>query len=276
MYLFLDESGEQKTPIEYKKDSHTEFFFTFSILLIEDRESKSLIEKIVVETREKICNEHLKRGWRLPKELAKGELKGRILKKFPSIETEFFQSIADPMIKCCIYSMLIDKRELQQPLPEMEKRERRIAWFFRFLFLDTFVPPKSQQVMMLQVDLRDETRTSEGRWRFNKMLRDSYKNKMREVNRERLKEKLSKYGDEAKAPVLTRLLIAHVDSVRQPALQAADVFAHFGYRKLQLFKRDDLILDDRLREERNRWTSLKKIIRPKIAVWREPKFLTYR
>lgn len=283
MYLYLDESGEHKTPIAWKKalkPQHTEFFFVFCILVIEDKKSKFILEDLVAKTTQELSDYYIKRGLNLPKTLEMGELKGRILKRVPAIETGFFEKIAEPEIKCGIYMMLLDKRRLKQPLPEMDKRERRVAWFFRFLLLNVFAPPKKQKVMMLLIDSRPETETPEAKFNFNKMVRDMYKNKMRAVNLKRLKKKVlryRRYGKKFTPPVGTKLLIAHVDSKRHLCLQAADVLAHFGHTKCMLFGNVDANFaePDKLARHKERWLKLHEIIDPKIAVWREPQFLSF-
>lgn len=265
----------------------------FSILLIEDKKSKSTISQAVSRAIVDLRKHHP--GCMNNSDKRIDELKGsKELQDCPDVRLRFFKRISKKS-NYRIYTVILDKRRIQQKLP-INYMERYSMLFLNIL---TAIPiPKDQKWITMIVD-------SQARAEPTQPLKVRYASKSKrlrqksiragDINRRNqftnmitytFKQVLKKHG--------THLAVWHVRSKDDRCIQAVDVVVNFFYQRLNLYEKrlhlfHRLSPSDRhpgrllknkqwqeIEKERTSWFESYEVIKPHIKLIRKPRHLLRR
>jgi len=287
MYIYIDESGNFGWPLK----EGSEPYMLFSVLVIQDWKSKQAISQAVSRAIADLRKHHPScksdPNRRIFELKGSGELRDR-----PDVRLRFFKRIVKKA-KFRIYSIILDKRLVQQRLPK-NYMERYAMLLLNILY--AIPTPKNQRWVTMVVDSQERADST-------KPLKLSYSSK-----KERLRQNRIRAKDKQRRLLYTQMITAifkdvlkrhgthlrvwHVRSNDDYCLQTADVIGYFIYRRLRLDEeREKLKLGLTQRElnslyHTNKWKSLKKclnewhtafeVLKPKIELINKPRVLVRR
>jgi FtsZ-binding cell division protein ZapB len=286
MYIYIDESGNFGWPLK----AGSEPYMLFSLLVIDDHKSKQAIAQAVSRAITDLRKRHP--SFRSDSKRYIKELKGsNELADCPDVRLSFFRRIVRKA-KFHIYSVILDKRVLKQPLPE-NYMERYSMLLLNILYA---IPiPKNQRWVTMVVDSQATAEpTQPVKVRYNSKTKRLRQKKTRDRDRNRrnqytqmitsvFKNVLKKKG--------THLKVWHIRSHDDRCLQAVDVIGHFSYRRLKLDdKRRELFQNfstqersreflekniqwQKIKDERTGWFEAYEVLRSKIEWIRRPTYL---
>lgn len=235
MFLYIDESGGHKYPL----DQNTDPFFSFAILRIESQDTRKKIGAL--QRSILFAYKSIRRTKRFLR-----EVKGKQLVRYPGLWIEFFRQLRR-VSNFHVYLLLVDLRALRQKLPEgPENDEKRYALILRNILTRVRIPPRLRFFPVI-VDEREREKLE--RLRFKLIVRSTL---MRTRKDKR-----------------TYFWTFENSSSNDWCLQTVDIFAHFAHRKLWL---DSNPPDPLLDKKRQYWEVAYNEIKDKVSI-RRPLYL---
>jgi len=286
MYIYIDESGNFGWPLK----AGSEPYMLFSLLVIEDQKSKHAISQAVSRAIVDLRKHHP--GCKNDPDKRILELKGsKELYDRPDVRLRFFKRIAQKA-NFHIYAVILDKRILQQRLPE-NYMERYSMLLLNILYA---IPiPKNQRWVTMVVDsqaIAEPTQPVKVRYSSKAKRLRQKRARAKDINRRnQYTQMITSVFKRFLKPSGTHLKVWHIRSHDDHCLQAVDVIGHFIYQRLRLdeergklFQR--LLPRERRREqleknsqwqeiksERTTWFEAYEVLKSKIEWIRRPKHL---
>jgi len=286
MYIYIDESGNFGWPLKAGSDP----YMLFSLLVIEDQKSKQAIAQAVSRAIADLrkCHPSCKSDpdKRIEELKGSGELRDR-----PDVRLRFFKRIVKKA-NFHIYSVILDKRALNQKLPD-NYMERYSMLLLNILYA---IPiPKNQKWVTMVVDsqakaeptqplkVRYPSKTKRLRQKRARAQDTNRRNQYNQMITAVFKNVLKKKG--------THLHVWHVCSHDDRCLQAVDVIGHFMYQGLRLREERESLFQSlsprersreqleknkrwqKIKRERNTWFEARAVLKPIIKFERRPPHL---
>ncbi len=286
MFLYIDESGNFGWPLR----AGSEPFMLFTILLIEDRQSKRAISQAVSRAIVDLRKHHP--AYRKDSKKRIPELKGS--KEFADrsdVGLRFFKLIVRKA-KFRIYAVILDKRNLRQEVPA-SYMERYSMLLLNILY--AILIPKNQRWVTMVVDSQAKADPTQPRKeRYNSKDKRLCQKKLREQDRRRRNQytqMITSVFKRVLKPKGTHLKVWHVRSHEDRCLQAVDVIGHFMYQRLRLDeerkklykslspreRRPEQLEKNKqwqeLKKKRDRWFQAYEVLKPNYGVVRRPNYL---
>jgi hypothetical protein len=286
MYIYIDESGNFGWPL---KDG-SEPFMLFSVLVIDDLKSKQAIAQAVSRAIADLRKHHPScksdPDKRIEELKGSGELRDR-----PDVRLRFFKRIVKKA-NFHIYAVILDKRDLNQPLPK-DYMERYSMLMMNILYA---IPiPKNQKWVTMVVDSQataDPTRPLKVRYPSKaKRLRQKRARARDKTRRGQYTQMITSVFKRFLKPRGTHLKVWHIRSHDDRCLQAVDVIGHFIYQRLKLDEeRENLYKSlspyerlpkqlgknrkwQKIKKERDEWFEDREVLKPRIKFVRRVKHL---
>ena len=268
MYIYIDESGNFGWPLK----AGSEPYMLFSVLVIEDQKSKRAISQAVSRAIVDLRKHHPSCKSDPSKRIK--ELKGsKELCDRLDVRLRFFKRIIGKA-NFHIYAVILDKRELNQPLP-VNYMERYSMLLLNILYA---IPiPKNQRWVTMVVDSQARADPTQPR----KVRYPSKANRLRQKRaraqdrnrRNQYTQMITSTFKRFLKPHGTHLHVWHVRSHDDRCLQAADVIGNFMYQRLRLDEEREKLFQSLSPRERRpkqlennkQWQEIKK----KRAIWFE-------
>lgn len=265
----------------------------FSVLVIEDRKSKSATEQAVSRAIVDLRKHHPSCKNDPSKRIF--ELKGsKELSDRPDVRLRFFKRIVRKA-NFRIYAIILDKRVIAQTLP-IDYMERYSMLLLNILYA---IPiPKNQRWVTMVVDsqaIAEPTQPVKVRYSSKAKRLRQKRARAKDINRRnQYTQMITSVFKRILKPYGTHLHVWHVRSHDDSCLQAVDVIGHFMYQRLRLDEEREKLFQSllpkerwwkqlennsqwqKIKKERTIWFEVREVLSPKIEFIRRPNYLHRR
>ena len=229
MYIYIDESGNFGWPLR----EGSEPYMVFCVLVIDDRKSKQAISQAVSRAIVDLRKHHPSCRNATSKRIL--ELKGnKELCDRADVRARFFKRIVRKA-SFRIYSVILDKRVLNQSIPE-NYMERYSMLLLNILY--AVLIPKNQRWVTMVVDSQATAQPTQPlKVRYSskaKRLRQKSARARDRNRRNQYRQMITGAFKSFLKPRGTHLRVWHSRSEDERCLQAVDVIGHFMYQRLRL------------------------------------------